>query len=145
VFTFSSTQFKIETGEAERISVDHVAHTAPTNASPHSVLTSHMVGLRNAITMLHQRIRFIENYLQKMKTGQVPRDHELLRQISSLGNMLPTIDSNRFHEEYLSEYNDALLVTYMAAITKTTSSINDLLEKHSIASEQYGMRHRYQA
>lgn len=50
--------------------------------------------------------------------GQVPKDHHILRQISAMANMLPAIDSDQFREEFLVEYNDTLLVTYLSAITK---------------------------
>jgi hypothetical protein len=51
-------------------------------------------------------------------TGEAPYDHSLLRQVSSLVRRLPAIDSSRFQDDLVMEYNDTLLMTYLATITK---------------------------
>jgi len=42
---------------------------------------------------------------------------------------LPTMDSEQFTEDFLGEYNDALLVTYLSTITKGTHMIGDVVDK----------------
>ncbi len=61
------------------------------------------------------------------------KDHHLLRQISSMANMLPAIDSDQFRTEFLSEFNDTLLVTYLAAITKGCQLADDVSAKFNAA------------
>ena len=53
----------------------------------------------------------------------------MLRQVRSVCNRLPTIDSDKFRADFLTEYNDTLLVTYLATITKSAAMVNDVLEK----------------
>ncbi|CAG8598070.1 15541_t:CDS:2 [Dentiscutata erythropus] len=91
---FIKSQYKIETGEAERIAVDHVAHTTLGEGGEGS-------------------------------SQETPVDHDILRQIAGLCNRMPTIDSTDFKQEFLTEYNDVLLTTYLATITKGTNSINE--------------------
>lgn len=43
---------QIETGEAERISVDHVAHITGTGTQEGSQFTAHLTGIHSAIKML---------------------------------------------------------------------------------------------
>src|SRR6185312_3094797 len=103
-----------ETGEAERISVDHVAHLLSSSGAEGSMLQAHLLGLHNAIKMLTMRVRIIVQFLEATSKGSVPPDHTLLRHVAALINQLPAIDSAKFKDDFVTEYNDALLVTYLA-------------------------------
>jgi len=46
---------------------------------------------------------------------------------------LPAIDSNEFLEEFSVEYNDALLATYLAVITKGIGSLHELIAHHGLS------------
>ncbi|KAF9116408.1 COP9 signalosome complex subunit 6 [Mortierella sp. AM989] len=98
---FIKAAYKVETGEAERIAVDHVAH-AVTHQEGESSLIAHLSGQQNAIKMLDTRIKLLHEYLQDSVQGQVPKDHDLERQISSLCNRLPTISGQAFEEEFMT-------------------------------------------
>jgi len=137
---FSKVQYKIETGEAERIAVDHVAHVTPTGGDAGSQLTAHLMGIHNAIKMLHTKINILKNFLTATASGQVKPDHGLLRQIAGLCNLLPAIDTDAFKEDFLNEYNDALLVTYLSSITKGASIINDMVDRYNTAYDRQGRR-----
>jgi len=139
---FSKVSFKIETGEAERIAVDHVARVTPTGADPGSAMTAHLMGVHNAIKMLHNKIRVLLIFLEATRSGQMKPDHGLLRQISGLCNLLPAIDTEAFKEEFINEYNDALLVTYLSTITKGTNVISDLVDRYNTAYDRQGRRGR---
>jgi len=137
---FSKVHYKIETGEAERIAVDHVAHVTPTGGEAGSQLTAHLMGTHNAIKMLHTKIKILKRFLEATATGEVKVDHGLLRQIAGLCNLLPAIDTEAFKEDFLNEYNDALLVTYLSSITKGASIINDMVDRYNTAYDRQGRR-----
>jgi len=137
---FSKVQYKIETGEAERIAVDHVAHVTPTGGEAGSQLTAHLMGTHNAIKMLHTKIKILKKFLEATASGEVKPDHGLLRQIAGLCNLLPAIDTEAFKEDFLNEYNDALLVTYLSSITKGASIINDMVDRYNTAYDRQGRR-----
>jgi COP9 signalosome complex subunit 6 len=138
---FARLVFKIETGESERIAVDHIAHVRPI-AEGDSALAAHLEGVKNAIQMLNLRVRNIQKFLDATIKGQIPKDHHLLRQISSMTNMLPAIDSDEFKNEFLMEYNDTILVTYLAAITKTCNLADELNQKFSVSYQDKARRGR---
>ncbi|KAI8803522.1 maintenance of mitochondrial structure and function-domain-containing protein [Cladochytrium replicatum] len=135
---FLKTNYKIETGEAERIAIDHVAHAATADAEEGSALIAHLVSQKNAIGMLHARIKIINQYLIDVEKGLIPRDHNVLRQISSLCNRLPTADSAEFTNEFLTDYNDVLLMSHLATITKGINGMNELIDRFNITSERRG-------
>eukprot|EP00897_Mesotaenium_endlicherianum_P004806 jgi/Mesen1/4353/ME000022S03643 len=138
---FVKANYTIETVEAERISVDHVAHIKPSDGSSAATqLAAHLTGMHSAIKMLNSRIRALHHLLTSLQSGNVPYDHSLLRQVSSLVRRLPTIDSPKFQEDFLTEMNDTLIVTFLASITKGTSSINELVDKFNVAYDKQGRR-----
>jgi len=137
---FSKVGYKIETGEAERIAVDHIAHVTSSSAEPGSQLTAHLMGTHNAIKMLHTKIKILLKFLENTQSGELKPDHGLLRQIAGLCNLLPAIDTEAFKEDFLSEYNDALLVTYLSTITKGTSVINELVDRYNTAYDRHSRR-----
>jgi len=136
---FVRIPYKIETGEAERISVDHIAKVTPTGGEGSS-LSGHLMHTHNAISMLNMRIKILVNFLEAAKAGKIPKDHALLRRISMLTSQLPAIDNDAFRHEFINEYNDALLVTYLATVTKGASGINELLDKFSIINDRQSRR-----
>jgi len=132
-FVFTRVPYTIETTEAERIAVDHVANVS----TGRSMLTSHLSTLQSAIKMLNLRVKIITRFVQQTKDGAIPHDEGLLRSVNALCHLLPTIDTDKFKEDFLTEYNDSLLVTYLATITKTTNAINEMIDKFNIAYDRH--------
>ncbi|CAM6090918.1 unnamed protein product [Calypogeia fissa] len=138
---FVKSSYTIETVEAERISVDHVAHIKPSDGSTATTqLAAHLTGMHSAIKMLNSRIKVLHHHLVSIQKGEVPYEHSLLRQISSLVRRLPAIDSPKFQDDFLMEYNDTLLMTYLATITKCSSTINELVDKFNVAYDKQSRR-----
>jgi len=138
---FVKVPYKIETGEAERISVDHIARITSNSSGVGSSLTAHMTAVHNAITMLNQRIKILLSYLEATKSGKIAPDYGLLRRIASLVNQLPAIDTQQFQQEFINEYNDALMITYLAVMTKGANHINEMIDKFN-ATYDRGSRRR---
>jgi len=135
--TFQKVPYRVETTEAERIAVDHLQNVS---AGGRSLLTSHLSTLHSAIKMLNLRIKTILQYAKAAQAGQIPRDEGILRQINALVQELPAIDTDKFKVDFLTEYNDALLVTYLASITKTSHAINEMIEKFNITYDRHSRR-----
>jgi COP9 signalosome complex subunit 6 len=133
VTTFSKLDYSIATTEIERIAVEHVAHDT---SGVVSQFASHATTLHQSIKMLHVRISVLKQYLEAVKAGKFPADQSLLRDINSVCQQLPAIDSGEFNEAFFTEYNDALLLTYMAAITKASSATNEMLEKFNATQDR---------
>jgi len=139
---FSKVSYKIEPEVAERIAVDHVAHTSVAGTAEGSQLSLQLAGMQNAIKMLNMRTKIIKEYLEATAKGEIPKDHGLLRQTVGIVNLLPAIDTPKFKEEFLNEYNDALLVTYLSSITKGACIVNDLVDRYNTAYDRHARRSR---
>ncbi|OAY59149.1 COP9 signalosome complex subunit 6a [Manihot esculenta] len=138
---FVHSSYTIETVEAERISVDHVAHLKPSDGgSAATQLAAHLTGLHSAIKMLNSRIRVLHHYLVAMQKGEIPCENSLLRQVSSLLRRLPAIESEKFQDDFLMEYNDTLLITYLAMFTNCSSTMNEVVDKFNTAYDRHSRR-----
>ncbi|KAH9611847.1 hypothetical protein KSS87_019526 [Heliosperma pusillum] len=138
---FVRSSYNIETVEAERISVDHVAHLKPSDGgSAATQLAAHLTGIHSAIKMLNSRIRVLHQYLLAMEKGEIPCENALMRQVSSLVRRLPAIESSKFQDDFLMEYNDTLLVTYLAMLTNSSSAMNELVDKINTAYDRHSRR-----
>jgi COP9 signalosome complex subunit 6 len=130
--------YRIASVEAERIGVDHVAHTTPGGSSQ---LTAHLMGMYGTIKMLNIRVKSLQRYVAAARKGEVPYDHVIMREVNSLCYLLPAIDTAEFRDRLASEASDALLVTYLATLTKVSGTANDLVEKYSASFDRAGGRH----
>ncbi|KAJ6845205.1 COP9 signalosome complex subunit 6a [Iris pallida] len=138
---FVTSNYTIETVEAERISVDHVAHLKPSDGgSAATQLAAHLTGIHSAIKMLNSRIRVLHQYLLAMEKGDIPLENSLLRQVSSLLRRLPAMESEKFQDDFLMEFNDTLLMTYLAMFTNCSSSMNDLVDKFNTMYDRRSAR-----
>ncbi|KAG9448886.1 hypothetical protein H6P81_008851 [Aristolochia fimbriata] len=138
---FVRSSYTIETVEAERISVDHVAHLKPSDGgSAATQLAAHLTGTYSAIKMLNSRVRILHQYLLSMQRGDIPCDNSLLRQVSSLLRRLPAIESVKFQDDFLMEYNDTLLMTYLAMFTNCSSTMNELVDKFNTTYDKHTRR-----
>lgn len=65
---FIPSSYKIITQEAERIAVDHVAHSYDEGGAGGAII-KHLVGQRNALKMLNSRVMVLSSYVQDVANG----------------------------------------------------------------------------
>mmetsp|Transcript_129 Transcript_129/g.267 ORF Transcript_129/g.267 Transcript_129/m.267 type:complete len:195 (-) Transcript_129:26-610(-) len=138
---FMNASYKLETVEAERISVEQVSHLQNVGSnSTAAALNSHLGGLESAIRMLNQRVGVIVNVLRAMQAGEIPKDHGFLRMCRSLSMRLPAISSPEYTQQFQNEYNDTLLLTYLSTLTKGADTTHELIDKFNLASDKQSRR-----
>jgi len=141
---FNKLAYVIETNEAERIAVDHVAHLSTAgHAGEGSQTTAHLSSLHNAVLMLRERLVLLETFIgaqQAAVAAGQPLDLASLRRIGALTRSLPALSTDRFKDEFLVSFNDTALLTYLAAITKTVDGANALVETFNVTAESKAHR-----
>ncbi|KAK0245931.1 related to COP9 signalosome complex subunit 6 [Armillaria ostoyae] len=139
---FVEASYNVETGEAERIAVDWTARGGGSGTS----LESHLQTQRAAVKMLHDRIVILVHYVTEALAGTAPKDQAILRSISALVASLPATENKAFREEFDTEYEDVQITAFLSSLTKSTSILNDLVDKHLIITasreDKMGARRR---
>lgn len=141
---FEKTPFEISADEAERITAVHCAKVGVGHAKGESALVPHLNTLSKSIGMLNTRVAVLHKFLADTQSGKIKHDHKILRDLKGMCNRLPTMESPEFNDDFLNEYNDALLVTYLASITKGTHLVGEVVQKFN-AAYSGGGRHTMQS
>lgn len=136
-------ELKVASTDAEKVGIDHIARVIPDGGSAAMQLTAHLGGVHGAIGKLSEGIEAICAYLQGVKSGAIPKNQALLRQVQSLCNRLHVCKTEESQEALLQEYNDVLLVSYLSSITKTGNASNELVEKFNTVHEKHHSMHRH--
>jgi len=134
---FAKIGFALATEEAERIGVDHVAkQLGSTGSSQSSEVTMHMLTHRSAMEMLRERIIIIRNYLVAVNEGKLPRNNQILREINALSSRLPIGSDDGARKNFMRNANDAMLVSYLAMVTKGFNAMSEVLDKLPLVYER---------
>merc|ERR1712187_902881 len=140
---WNEVPYVIDTLEAERIAVNHVAKTA-TSAGHSSGFTQHAAGLGNAVAMLSHRVTELLACVKEMKAGRAPKNSETLRQLKSICQALQVVHPEALRREFRGEFNDAALVVLLATLSKACANTSDLLDKFQLAHDKkHRQRHHY--
>ena len=132
---FIEISYTLITEEAERIGIDHVARYSVTDGTSDTSIVSDQIAIQyNAIRLLYQRMLVLLEYVRAIKQGQLERNDDLLREIASLCQRLPIIntdDNNNqtFREDFDIQQSDVALLALLACCTQEISTLNDYLSK----------------
>ncbi|XP_033760420.1 COP9 signalosome complex subunit 6-like [Pecten maximus] len=135
-------QYTLATEEAERIGVDHVARVTAMDAGDSSNVAEHLVAQHSSIKMLHSRVKLILEYIKAVQAGEVPKNHDILRDAYSLCYRLPVLNTDRFKADFYNQCNDVCLMAYLGTITKGCNTINQFVNKFNVMYDRQGMGRR---
>ncbi|KAK9888524.1 hypothetical protein WA026_000775 [Henosepilachna vigintioctopunctata] len=139
---FVPLTYTLATEEAERIGVDHVARMSASESGESSLVAEHLSAQHSAIKMLYSRVKLVLEYIKAVESGQLPRNHEILREAYSLCHRLPVMQSVRFRQDFYNQCNDVGLMTYLGTLTKGCNDLNQFVNKFNILYDRQGLGRR---
>ncbi|KPP75853.1 COP9 signalosome complex subunit 6-like [Scleropages formosus] len=139
---FAELTYTLATEEAERIGVDHVARMTSTGTGENSTVAEHLIAQHSAIKMLHSRVKVILEYVKAVEAGEVPFNHEILREANALCHRLPVLSTLKFKTDFYDQCNDVGLMAYLGTITKTCNSMNQFINKFNVLYDRQGIGRR---
>ncbi|KXJ26179.1 COP9 signalosome complex subunit 6 [Exaiptasia diaphana] len=139
---FVEVPYTLATEEAERIGVDHVARLSATGTVDGATVSEHLLAQYNAIKMLLSRVKMILEYVNAVKKGEVPCNHEIMRDALSLCQRLPVMKTEMFKEGFYDQCNDVMLMCYLATVTKGCNSLNEFINKFTVVHDRHGIGRR---
>ncbi|KAL5004818.1 hypothetical protein ScPMuIL_018274 [Solemya velum] len=139
---FVELPYTLATEEAERIGVDHVARMSTADIEESSSVAEQLIAQHSSIKMLHSRVRLILEYVKAAQAGDVPKNHDILREAYSLCYRLPVLNTAKFKEDFYNQCNDVSLMAYLGTITKGCNTINQFVNKFNVMYDRQGMGRR---
>ncbi|KAM6289212.1 LOW QUALITY PROTEIN: COP9 signalosome complex subunit 6, partial [Aegotheles albertisi] len=138
---FAELGYTLATEEAERIGVDHVARMTATGGGESSTVAEHLIAQHSAIKMLHSRVRLVLEYVRAAQAGEVPFNHELLREAFALCHRLPGSAPTSSAPTFYDQCNGGLMA-YLGAITKCCNTMNQFVNKFNVLYDRQGIGRR---
>uniref|UniRef100_A0A4W5K2P6 EIF3F/CSN6-like C-terminal domain-containing protein n=1 Tax=Hucho hucho TaxID=62062 RepID=A0A4W5K2P6_9TELE len=74
--------------------------------------------------------------------GDVPFNHEILREANALCHRLPVLSTIKFKTDFYDQCNDVGLMAYLGTITKTCNSMNQFINKFNVLYDRQGIGRR---
>ena len=158
-FAFRETAFVVETVEAERVSVDHVARASDEEKGAAGALAAHAHGLGSAVRMLETRLAAIVQYLKEVEGGHQPPDRAILRAAAGAAAAAErmraahappppsggettrrgNVDS-AFERDFAREMGDADAAQYLGLVTKAAADFEQFARRHAAVHDRGGRR-----
>lgn len=140
VDSFVALPFSLETSQTERIAVDQVSKQG--NMDGVSMLEVQNTTLATAVKILEKKMECIVKALELMQQEPPETiDHTLLRRLRNICQQLPTIDTRDFASAFDKDMSDCLMTTYLAAATKTSSTLVEVSELYSTIFKEKSRSH----
>lgn len=123
---FVNQPFHLHSTTVEKIAIDQVLKCSPTNGKSSVELQNE--ALLTSIQSLVSRIDIVILALEKMKSGVIPRNDELLRQISQITIQIPPniYLSQNLQENFKHELENTLALSLVNMINTDMMVLNEL-------------------
>ena len=83
----------------------------------HKIVADNLLAQHSAIKMLASRVRLILEYVRASQRGDVPFNHEILRQINALSHRLPVLSSEKFKNEFYNVSIVLIIIYYKFSLS----------------------------
>ncbi|XP_078066778.1 26S proteasome non-ATPase regulatory subunit 7 [Mustelus asterias] len=123
--TFEHVTSEIGAEEAEEVGVEHLLRDIKdtTVGTLSQRITNQVHGLKG----LNSKILEIRNYLEKVATGKLPINHQIIYQLQDVFNLLPDVNLQEFVKAFYLKTNDQMLVVYLASLIRSVVALHNLI------------------
>lgn len=137
--TFFHVPSLIEAEEAEEIGVEHLLRDIRDAAA--GSLSTRITTQLQSLQGLHQHLKGIASYLQKVINNELPVNHIILGKLQDVFNLLPNLatpsapvsgsetgTSNALNKAFTVKTNDELMVVYLSSLVRAIIAFHNLIE-----------------
>lgn len=123
--TFEHVATEIGAEEAEEVGVEHLLRDVKdtTVGTLSQRITHQLMGLKG----LNQKLKDMQNYLEKVAMGDMPMNHEITYHLQDIFNLLPDVTNPSFNRSLQVNTNDQMLVMYIASVIRSVIALHNLI------------------
>lgn len=123
---FAHVASHIVASEAEEVGVEHLLREVE-NISL-STLTTEVKRKSSSLDGLTQRLTMIRDYLEKVVSGALPINQDILRNLQLIFNLLPNLNKTDVVRSFQTKKNDLMLNIYIASLLRSILALDGLLQ-----------------
>ncbi|KAG9336929.1 hypothetical protein JZ751_030042 [Albula glossodonta] len=116
--TFEHVTSEIGAEEAEEVDIKDT-----TVGTLSQRITNQVHGLKG----LNSKLLDIKSYLEKVATGKLPINHQIIYQLQDVFNLLPDVNLQEFIKAFYLKTNDQMLVVYLASLIRSVVALHNLI------------------
>lgn len=132
--TFTHVPTSIEAEEAEEIGVEHLLRdiSSSSAAASSSLLTTQSLSNRvsaqlDSLRGLHARLKEISEYLNDVRKGKMPVNHQIIYQVQEIVGLLPQLGGDvDLGKAFRVQVNDQNVMVYLGLLIRTVQALHDL-------------------
>ncbi|XP_021787808.1 26S proteasome non-ATPase regulatory subunit 7 isoform X1 [Papio anubis] len=123
--TFEHVTSEIGAEEAEEVGVEHLLRDIKdtTVGTLSQRITNQVHGLKG----LNSKLLDIRSYLEKVATGKLPINHQIIYQLQDVFNLLPDVSLQEFVKAFYLKTNDQMVVVYLASLIRSVVALHNLI------------------
>lgn len=142
--TFTHVPTVIEAEEAEEIGVEHLLRDVSTSgaAGSSSLLTTQSLSNRvssqlESLRGLHSRLLEISEYLNDVRKGKMPLNHQIIYQVQEIVGLLPQLGGDvDLGKAFRVQVNDQNIMVYLGLIIRTVIALHNLIDNRIANAQQ---------
>lgn len=115
----------VEAEEAEEIGVEHLLRDVKDNAV--TDLSTKITNKLDSLRALQQQLSSIENYLQAVQTGKLPRNPTILCRLQEIFNLLPDVHSPEARKALTVANNDQSMMIFAGSVVRSVIALHELI------------------
>lgn len=112
--------------EAEEIGVEHLLRDVKDVTT--STLSSEVGDLVVGLKGLRARLKELETYLSYVLDGKLPINHDVMRNLQDVFNLLPNLNVAQLSSSLAVESNDMMMVVYLASLVRSVIALHALID-----------------
>lgn len=138
---FENLPTEVGSTEAEEIGVEHLLRDV--KDATISTLSSQVGEMVTGLRGLRSRLSEIQTYLEAVLAGRLPVNHDIMRNLQEIFNLLPSLDAQGLSSSFTKETNDMMLVVYLSSLIRSVIALHALIENKEVRAEaeKESMRH----
>lgn len=122
---FKHVLCSIEAEEAEEVGVEHLLRDIndPSTSNLALQIKQKVTGLKGLLSRLND----IKTYLDKVVSGKLPVNNQIIYNVQNILNLLPNLHLEELVNALLVKTNDMHLVLYVSSLVRSILALHDLL------------------
>lgn len=112
--------------EAEEIGVEHLLRDIKDNAV--GTLSTRITSQLGSLGGLQGRLEEIRDYLQKVVSGKLPVNHQIIYNLQDIFNLLPNLENSDMVNSFSTKTNDQLLLIYLSSMIRAVIALHNLID-----------------
>jgi len=123
--TFMHIPSEIGALEAEEVGVEHLLRDIKDTAQ--STLSTNITEKFSSLKVLQARLLEINNYLDKVGSGQLPVNNQVMYHLQDILNLLPNLNIEELVRSFTVQTNDMMLVIYLSSLIRAIIALHNLI------------------